>query len=401
MASKIINSSSVFRSALALHAGLTAASLLRAAAFSNNDEQLLLSQSPSVDTDTALDALPWLHQLHNVVVDLYSSGKGMTTARRPTTIDRNYYGERASGPPLSSSSRNDVPNVRLSNNTIFEDPFVRHVSATEIERSFRGNMIARPWVNVETVLDCIGVEATEDSICGGSGGGGGGISNNDTHPPSAIISNDATRQQYHPLLVGIIPPSAPKVVVIYRLSQRYGTYLSPFHSIVRVTVQCQNRGCSEQEEQLVRHLSSRRKGSREPTPLATSSSSTVASTTFSPRSITRIIVAIVATAQSNLTLALARVANEISTTSLPTTATTERGGGTSCHSSDGDDTGHSNKIDDDTGQNNNENNLPLVVEIVRMEELWNGVQLIYAAPFHWSRRLNGLVIGCFAYIFCD
>lgn len=109
----------------------------------------------------------------------------------------------------------------------------------------------------------------------------GGISN-DTQPPSAIISNDATRQQYHPLLVGIIPPAARKLVATYRLSQRYGTYLSPFHSIVRVTVQCRNRGCSEQEEQSVRHLSSRRKGSREPIPLATSSSSTVASTIFSP-----------------------------------------------------------------------------------------------------------------------
>ena len=73
MVSKI-SSSSAFRSAMAAHAGLTATSLLRAAAFSNNDEQLLQQQAPSVDT--ALDALPWLNQLHNVVVDLYSSGEG-------------------------------------------------------------------------------------------------------------------------------------------------------------------------------------------------------------------------------------------------------------------------------------------------------------------------------------
>lgn len=352
-------------------------------AFSNNDEQLLQSQSPSVGTDdTALDALPWLHQLHNVVVDLYSSGEGMTTTRRPAIDYRQYYGERAL-PPLSSR-RDDVSNVQLSNNTIFEDQFVCHVSAAEIERSFRIRIRARPWVNVETVLDCIGVEATEDSICGG----GGGISNNDdTHPPSAIIPNDATRQKYHPLLVGIIPPTAPKVVVTYRLSQRYGTYLSPFHSIVRVTVQCRNRGCSEQEKS-VRHISRRHKGSKEPIPLATSSSSTVATTIFSPRSITRTIVAILATAQFSVTMALARVANE--TSSTRTSSTTEGGGGTSCHSSDNDDTGHSNK-----------NNLPFVVEIVRMEELWNGLPLIDVAPFHWSRRLNGLVIGCFAYIFCD
>jgi len=357
-----ICTSSVFRSALAAHAGLTATSLLRAVAFSNNDEQLLQSQSPSVGTDdTALDALPWLHQLHNVVVDLYSSGEGMTTTRRPAIDYRQYYEERAL-PPLSSR-RDDVSNVQLSNNTIFEDPFVCHVSATEIERLFRIRIRARPWVNVETVLDCICVEATEDSICGG----GGGISNND--------------------LVGIIPPTAPKVVVTYRLSQRYGTYLSPFHSIVRVTVQCRNRGCSEQEKS-VRHISRRHKGSKEPIPLATSSSSTVATTIFSPRSITRTIVAILATAQSSVTMALARVANE--TSSTRTSSTTEGGGGTSCHSSDNDDTGHSNK-----------NNLPLVVEIVRMEELWNGLPLIDVAPFHWSRRLNGLVIGCFAFIFCD
>lgn len=379
-----ICTSSVFRSALAAHAGLTATSLLRAVAFSNNDEQLLQSLSPSVGTDdTALDALPWLHQLHNVVVDLYSSGEGMTTTRRTAIDYRQYYGERAL-PPTLSSRRDDVSNVQLSNNTIFEDPFVCHASAKETERSFRIRIRARPWVNVETILDCIGVEATEDSICGG----GRGISNNDdTHPPSAIIPNDATRQKYHPLLVGIIPPTAPKVVVTYKLSQRYGTYLSPFHSIVRVTVQCRNRGCSEQE-QSVRHISHRHKGSKEPIPLATSSSSTVATTIFSPRSITRIIVAILATAQSSVTMALARVANE--TSSTRTSSTTEGGGGTSCHSSDNDDTGHSNK-----------NNLPLVVEIVRMEELWNGLPLIDVAPFHWSRRLNGLVIGCFAYIFCD
>ena len=319
--------------------------------------------------------------------------------RRPTIIDyRHYYGERAaSRPPLSSRRGDDISNVQLSNNSMFEDPFVCHVSAAEIERSFRGRIRIRPWVNVETVLDCISVEATEDSICGGRGGG---ISNNDdTHPPpSAIISNDATRQQcYHPLLVGIIPPTAPKVVVTYKLSQRYGTYLSPFHSIVRVTVQCRNRGCSEQEKS-VQHLSRRHKGSKEPIPLATSSSSTVASTFFSPRLITRIFVAIVATAQSSVTLALARVANESSTTAISEGG----GGGTSCHSSDDDDAGHSNKIDDDTGHSNNENyNLPLVVEIVRMEELWNGVELVNVVPVHWSRRLNGLVIGCFAYIFCD
>ena len=86
-----ICTSSVFR------AGLTATSLLRAVAFSNNDEQQLLqSQSPSVGTDdTALDALPWLHQLHNVVVDLYSSGEGMTTTRRTAIDFRQCYGERA------------------------------------------------------------------------------------------------------------------------------------------------------------------------------------------------------------------------------------------------------------------------------------------------------------------
>jgi hypothetical protein len=55
MVSKI-SSSAAFHSAMALHAGLTATSLLRAVAFSNNDEQLLQQQAPSVDT--ALDALP-------------------------------------------------------------------------------------------------------------------------------------------------------------------------------------------------------------------------------------------------------------------------------------------------------------------------------------------------------
>ena len=40
----------------------------------------------------------------------------------------------------------------------------------------------------------------------------------------------------------------------------------------------------------------------------------------------------------------------------------------------------------------------LVAEVVRIEERWNGVQLLQFAPFHWSRRLNGLVAGGVTYL---
>ena len=42
---------------------------------------------------------------------------------------------------------------------------------------------------------------------------------------------------------------------------------------------------------------------------------------------------------------------------------------------------------------------PLVAEVIRIEERWNGVDLLKFAPFHWSRRLNGLVASSAAYFF--
>ena len=36
----------------------------------------------------------------------------------------------------------------------------------EVGRTFRGRLSTRPWRNVETVLECVGVEASDDGICG-------------------------------------------------------------------------------------------------------------------------------------------------------------------------------------------------------------------------------------------
>ena len=46
----------------------------------------------------------------------------------------------------------------------------------------------------------------------------------------------------------------------------------------------------------------------------------------------------------------------------------------------------------------NSSNQTLVAEVVRIEERWNGVELLKFAPFHWSRRLNGLVAGGLAFL---
>ncbi len=50
-----------------------------------------------------------------------------------------------------------------------------------------------------------------------------------------------------------------------------------------------------------------------------------------------------------------------------------------------------------SGSSGNASSAPLVAEVVRIEEQWNGVQLLHLAPFHLSRRLNGLVAGSAAY----
>ena len=62
-------------------------------------------------------------------------------------------------------------------------------------------------------------------------------------------------------------------------------------------------------------------------------------------------------------------------------------------------TSNNRKHADTGGYNLKPSSPPLVAEVIRIEERWNGVDLLKFAPFHWSRRLNGLVASSAAYFF--
>jgi len=203
------------------------------------------------------------------------------------------------------------------------------------------------------------VEASEDSICGGEAMT---MDQQQQHPEQ----NDGTSPSISPSsLIGIIPStnnsssSPPKVEVTYRLSQQYGSFFS-VHSLLVVTVQVRRGSCSEK---VVRKITQPKVAT---VPLATSTPTAVTST--------------VAAATIHAAGVLAKAASKI-VVAATTTATT-RGQ----HSDNG------------AGYRPQGATAPLVAEVVRIEERWNGVQLLHFAPFHWSRRLNGLCLGSVAFL---
>ena len=351
-------STSILRSALAAHAGLSATSLLRSTfgpsepppSLTIPDDRHRRHRPPphrrlgdDDDDDDAARvraALPWLDRLHVVVADLYAKGGGEGTdyRRRPSA------GRRSTTTTDDNDENDDyVAAVRLAQDVSFDDPIVRHAGASEVERAFRGRLRARPWGgDVETVLEFVEVEASDDGICGGGrlGGGGGG------------------RAHRHPLLD--ISPSPPRVVVTYRLSQRYGIHFA-LNSLLLVTVQVKSRGCSEK----VRRIEGN--GKVGTVPIATSA--------LAPRSAGSVIAAAAATYSGVMTSALlARAANGMVVAAMTTTC------------------GGARHPDDDGGLVRRRST-PLVAEVVGIEERWNGVGLLDYVPFRWSRRLNGLVVG--------
>jgi hypothetical protein len=309
-------------------------------------------------TAGARGALPWLDRLHAVVTDLYASGGGGGAGE--WTDDR---GRAGGGRPASSGGLRreyddddvDVATVRLGRDVSFEDPIVRHMGDAEVGRAFRGRLRARPWRDVETVLECVGVEASDDGICGGAAMRGGGRDARHRHPLLGIISLE----------------DPPRVVVTYRLSQRYGLSRLTVDSLLLVTVQVRSRGCSEQLRWIARN------GKIGAVPLATSS--------LAPRAASSAAAAAAAAHPGVATLALlARAANDV----VAAATTTARGGAPHRHPSE-------------DFRLAWRGSTPLVAEVVGMEERWNGVVLIDYAPFRWSRRLNGLIFVCASYFFCD
>ncbi len=123
-------------------------------------------------------------------------------------------------------------------------------------RTFRGRLSKRLWRNVETVLECVGVEASDDGICG------------------SRARRDV--RHHHPYLGIILPEDPPRVVVTYRLSQRYGPSRLMVDWLLLVMVQVRSRGCSEQLRRIVN-------GKIGAVPLATSSLAPRAAAVVHPR----------------------------------------------------------------------------------------------------------------------
>jgi len=286
-------------------------------------------------------ALPWLDQLHSVIANMYIIG-----------------GIKKCGCSSDSSfqqhQHNNVTMVQIGENVSFENPIVSYAGVGEVERAFRGRFHLHPQNDVKTVLECVDVEASDDSIICGSAGAG------------ADQSQTQTQHHLHPLnpQFGISPSSSPpSLKVTYRLSQQYGTYFS-VHSLLLVTIQLR-RGCSSEVRKITHEQMAK-------VPLATSG--------FTPRAANTVAVA--ATAHSGLAaVALAKAADKVI---MATTRGLETKGQVPS-------TGVSN--------NSSQATLPVVAEVVRIEELWNGVHLLQFAPVHWSRRLNGMVASSAAYFF--
>ena len=350
-----LSSSAIFRSALAAHASLSAASLISSAIGPSHLAQLPDSSQATLpsnsnchphtsniarDVASMCTALPWLDQLNSVIASLYISGGikkcGCTSG---------------SGVHQHQQHKNVVTTVQIGEDVSFENPIVSYEGCGEVERAFRGRFHLHPQNDVKTVLECVDIEASEDSISGG-----------------AALDQSQTQHSQHLLnpLFGIIPsPSPPTVKVTYRLSQQYGTYFS-VHSLLLVTVQLR-RGSSEVRKITHEQLAS--------LPLATSG--------FTPRAANTVAVA--ATAHSGLkAVALAKAADKVI---MATTRGLETNNYAPVSAS---------------GVVSNSSQatvFPVVAEVVKIEELWNGVQLLHVAPVHWSRRLNGMVASSAAYFF--
>lgn len=351
------SSSNILRPALAAHAGLSATSLL-CSAFgpSQFESPTTMTSTTSVSSrrqrpspsschhrtsEVCATALPWLDQLHAMIAGMYVTG-GL-------------------GNSLCRARHHDVTVVRLGEEASFENPVVSYAGAGEIERSFRARLLLHFQNEVETVLECVNVEASQDSISGG----GGGTASAGQHPREQEKNDYASTSLSFPASPipssnRSISSSPPKVEVTYRLSQQYGAFFS-VQSLLVVTVQVR-RGSSQKD---VRKITSQ----KAVVPLATSG--------FTPRAASAAAAAATSGQYAGTaSLALTRAANKIRE------ATTSGG-----------------RCLEAACTPPSQISSPLVAEVVRIEERWNGVQLIRFGPFHWSRRLNGLVAGSATFFF--
>ena len=161
MAARFASHTNVLRSALAAHASLSASSLLYSAfgtsqlpadtressqkSLQNNYENTSQDNMSSIST-----ALPWLDQLHNLIACMYISGsvnnRCFIRNQQPHT--------------------NNVSMIKIGDDITYENPITSYLGEGELERAFKGRSFLHPTNNVKTILECINVQASQDSIVG-------------------------------------------------------------------------------------------------------------------------------------------------------------------------------------------------------------------------------------------
>eukprot|EP00986_Skeletonema_menzelii_P003348 scaffold1019_cov146-Skeletonema_menzelii.AAC.6 len=306
-----LSSSTAIRSTVAAHISLTVTSLsysvfgpssLQNANYNENKDSSTHHKDQEI-----MGALPWLDQLHKIIANMYTGGGTRFRAAQ---------------------------------------------SASAIERAFRARMFLHPQNDVQTLLECVHIEASDDSISNGS---------------TSATERQKQLQQLgllSPSLKGIPTPiiSPPRLKVTYRLQQKYGRFFT-VQSMLEVTVQVR-RGNARKVHDIT--------PSKLAVPLATSASGYYGRAAVA----TATAAATAAASKPSLATALSNAASKIAA------ATTMARGTHSNYNTDSSSGGH-----------------PLVVEVVKIEEMWRGVPLIQFMPFHCSRRLNGAVIGLACIIF--
>ena len=144
--------------------------------------------------------------------------------------------------------------VRMGRDVSFEDPFVCHLWGCRGGEDIQGQA---QHTTVAQRRDGPGVR------------GGGGVGRWHLRQHGA--------RHHHPYLGIILPEDPPKVVVTYRLSQRYGPSRLTVDWLLLVMVQDRSRGCSKQLRRIARN------GKIGAVPLATSSLAPRAAAVVHPR----------------------------------------------------------------------------------------------------------------------
>ena len=340
-----LSSSAVIRSTAAAHISLTVTSLAYSAFGPSrlqndiknhndkNDQDITNTHHKSCSLDQEImGALPWLDQLHKIIANMYCTG---------------------SGTKLRAMQENVM--VQMHSDASLENPLLVYSGVAEIERAFRARLFLYPQNDVQTLLECVHVEASDESISNG-----GRTTSQIINKKGGLLSSPTTLISYPSPII-----SPPTIKVAYRLQQKYGKHFT-VNSLLVVTIQVR-RGTKEGK---VHNLTPPNKMA---VPLATSGcygKAAVATTTAAVTAVT--------TTQPVFTTVLSNALDKISALNSMSR--------------------ENNSKNKDLSPGGSHHPL-LVAEVVRIEEMWRGVPLIHFFPFHCSRRLNGAMMGLVSVIF--